>query len=145
MKAIHFFLPAVFLLLSACGTSKAGGEGANSNLNEEVASDQSMANQINNSLADILRKNSSLIVQGSGSDVKVFVRSMSSIQGNTQPLFVINNGPVGNSYASADNAVNPSEISRVKVLRSASETMTLWGEQGSHGVILIETKTNKRK
>ena len=126
-------------LFFSCGTSREG-QSAESSVPGEVRSDQ-----LNNSLADVLRKNTSLQVTGTGNDVKVLVRGMGSIQLNTQPLFVIDNVPVGNSYAMANSAVNPGDIYRVSVLRSLSEITTIWGEQGNHGVILIQTKKARKK
>ena len=126
-------------MLLSCGTSRENQQ-TDRSVPGEVRSDQ-----INTSLADVLRKNTSLEVSGVGNNVRVFVRGMGSIKLNTQPLFVIDNVPVGNTYAMANNAINPSDIYRVRVLRSLSETTTVWGEQGNHGVILIQTKKARRK
>lgn len=144
-------LLSVFALLlsinffSSCKTAGGNPISTNGDLQEDRGSMSVPSNQLNSSLADVLRKNTSLQVTGTGNDVKVFVRGMSSFKLNTQPLFVIDNVPVGNSYASANNAINPNEIARVRVLRSAAETTTIWGVDGNHGVILIETKSYRKR
>lgn len=93
-------------------------------------------------LAGALRSVGGLQVSGTGDNVIVTLRGMSTLQLNTQPLYVVNNVPVGNAYANANSIVNPSEITSIRVLRGSSAT-TIYGEDGNHGVILIKTKVSK--
>ncbi|MBK7871475.1 MAG: TonB-dependent receptor plug domain-containing protein [Saprospiraceae bacterium] len=134
MKKILLFglLIASLALTTACDTSS-----------RTTADSSPMNQQFNNSLADVLRKNTGLQVMGSGDNVQILVRGVSSIKLNTQPLFVVDGVPIGNDYASANNLVNPNEITDVKVLRSASE-LTQWGENGNSGVIIIKTKNSAK-
>ena len=134
MKA--FYLPLLTLALvgltfASCGTTS-GASGSNqpnySNLQ---------------SLDQVLRMQPGLRVEGGGSAVKVYVRGVSTITLNTQPLYVIDGLPMGTSYAMANNAVNVRDITSVKVLSGKSET-TIYGEQGNNGVILIETIRNQQ-
>lgn len=90
-------------------------------------------------LASALRSIGGLQISGTGDNIIVTLRGQSSLKLNTQPLFVVNNIPVGNAYADANNMVNPSEITSIRVLRGASAT-TIYGEDGNSGVILIKTK-----
>ena len=142
MKKNHylfiFSLASLFFLVS-CGSPRQTGAISNEQLSSE---DDVNPMQLNRSLADILRKNTSLQVVGRGNDIKVYVRGMSSINLNTQPLYVVDDVPIGNSYASANSLLNPNDILKVKVLRSISE-LTYWGENGNHGVILITTRNKK--
>ena len=55
-----------------------------------------------------------------------------------RPLFVVDGVPVGNSYASAANIVNPIDIRSVEVLKNPAETI-IYGRRAAHGVILIRT------
>ncbi len=118
-------------LTSACDTSSR----ATGTTNAQSPLDQ----QFNNSLADVLRKNTGLQIMGTGDNVKILVRGISSINLNTQPLYVIDGVPIGNDYSAANSLVNPNDITKVKVLRSTSE-LVQWGENGNSGVILIETR-----
>lgn len=89
-------------------------------------------------LADILRTKG-LDVQGVGNNITIRIRGTASINLNTQPLFVLDNVPLGNSYAMANNAVMPVNIESIRILKDISQ-LTRWGEQGANGVILIKTK-----
>ena len=93
-------------------------------------------------LASALRSIGSLQISGTGDNIIVSMRGQSSINLNTQPLFVVNNIPVGNNYSDANGMINPSEITSINVLRGASAT-TIYGEDGNSGVILIRTKVSK--
>ena len=90
-------------------------------------------------LAAALRSIGGLQVSGTGDDIIVTLRGLSSISLQTQPLYVVNNIPVGNDYGSANSMVNPADITSIRVLRGAQAT-TIYGEDGNHGVILIRTK-----
>ncbi|MDX1941090.1 MAG: TonB-dependent receptor plug domain-containing protein [Saprospiraceae bacterium] len=134
MKKILFFclLLASIALTTSCDTSSRASTDSNP-----------MSQQFNNSLADVLRKNTGLQVMGSGDNVQILVRGITSIKLNTQPLYVVDGVPIGNDYSAANNLVNPNDITDVKVLRSASE-LTQWGENGNNGVIIIKTKNNAK-
>lgn len=90
-------------------------------------------------LASALRSIGGLQVSGTGDNIIVTLRGMSTIKLNTQPLYVVNNIPVGNAYSDANSMVNPTEITSIRVLRGASAT-TIYGEDGNAGVIMIKTK-----
>lgn len=135
MKQLVWILCSLCLLaLYQCTTSKPAGTSFPEK--QEITNNQS-----NQSLADALRKNTSLQVTGSGDNVKILIRGAGTIQLNTQPLFVVNGVRMGNSYASANSAVNPNEIVSIRVLKSLSDT-AIYGEEGNHGVIVIKTKGN---
>ena len=125
-----FTLVAVMSLVFACGASQ--GTAANK------AEKRPMYANLNN-LSDALRMQSGLRVEGSGNGTKVYIRGTSTITLSTQPLYVINGNPIGQSYAMAANAVNVNDIVSIRVLKSSSQT-TIYGEEGTNGVILIKTK-----
>ena len=93
-------------------------------------------------LASALRSVGGLQVSGTGNDIIVTLRGISTLALNTQPLYVVNNVPVGNDYSHANSIINPAEITSIQVLRGAQAT-TVWGEDGNHGVIAIRTKAGK--
>jgi TonB-linked SusC/RagA family outer membrane protein len=68
-----------------------------------------------------------------------FIRGASSINGNTDPLVVIDGIPsTTNQYRN----LNQNEIETVTVLRDGSGT-SIYGNKGANGVILITTKNGK--
>ena len=71
-----------------------------------------------------------------GANSVVNIRGRSSINGDTEPLFIIDGAPVDQ-----DNfrSLNPNEIESVTVLKDAAAT-AIYGNRGANGVIVIETK-----
>lgn len=87
-----------------------------------------------------------------GSGTTMRLRGVSSINGNAEPLIVVDGNvfeTTGNDdfdYASADQekfaellCVNPDDIEEIDVLKDAAAT-AVWGSQGANGVISIKTK-----
>lgn len=83
-----------------------------------------------------------------GSSTRIVIRGQNSIQGDNQPLVVIDGQPVFNTsggdtdgvqQASRLNDLNPEDILSVEVLRSASAA-ALWGSRAQAGVIVITTR-----
>ncbi len=72
-----------------------------------------------------------------GSGIKIRIRGANSINGNNDPLYVID-GLVGADIAS----LNPNDIETISVLKDASST-AIYGSRGANGVVLITTKTGK--
>ncbi len=68
-----------------------------------------------------------------------FIRGASSINGNTDPLLVIDGIP---STSNQFRNLNQNEIESVTVLRDAAGT-SIYGNKGANGVILIATKNAK--
>lgn len=62
-----------------------------------------------------------------------------SIRGGGPPLFVVDGVPIGNSYLSAQNAVNPIDIVSVEVL--SGPDAAIYGRRGGNGVIIISTRS----
>lgn len=72
-----------------------------------------------------------------GGNITVRVRGSNSIQGNNDPLYVID-GFIGGNIQTVD----PSDIASIDILKDASST-AIYGTRGANGVILITTKTGK--
>jgi len=89
------------------------------------------------SLADLLRREPGVMVQGSGSSAKVSIRGGSGPSG-TDPLYVIDRIPIGNSYSQASGMVDVSDIANIRVLSGADAAQ--YGTRGNSGVIEIVTK-----
>ncbi|MEM9647904.1 MAG: TonB-dependent receptor [Bacteroidota bacterium] len=69
-----------------------------------------------------------------GSDIRVRVRGLNSINGDNNPLVVID-GIIGGDLAS----INTNDIQTFDILKDASAT-AIYGSRGANGVILITTK-----
>ncbi|WP_228450886.1 SusC/RagA family TonB-linked outer membrane protein [Chryseolinea soli] len=81
-----------------------------------------------------------------GGNVSVRVRGTNSINGTSEPLYVIDGIQVANSGNITDvsplSTINPNDIESVEVLKDASAT-AIYGARGSNGVVLITTKRGK--
>ena len=81
-----------------------------------------------------------------GGGISVAIRGISSINGNTEPLYVIDGVQIrGGGTASSSNplaGINPNDIDDMQILQGPSAT-AIYGSQGTNGVILITTKRGK--
>jgi len=87
----------------------------------------------------------------SGSGTNVVIRAISTISGNSQPLWVVDGVPFdggtnnqagftyGNNTPSRFLDLDPNNVESIDVLKGLSAT-TLYGELGRNGVILVTTK-----
>ena len=94
-----------------------------------------------------------------GSGTTMRLRGVSTINGNAEPLIVVNGNVFDTSnanaaqdfdYANANEekfaellSVNPEDIESISVLKDAAAT-AIWGSQGANGVIEIKTKRGSR-
>ena len=76
---------------------------------------------------------------GSGSTIRV--RGGNSIQGNNEPLYVIDGFIVGTGFNL--NNLNVNDIESIEVLKDAV-SISIYGTRGANGVILITTKDGKK-
>lgn len=73
-----------------------------------------------------------------GAAVSVRIRGTNSIQGNNEPLYVVDGFPVNGSPSGINNA----DIQNIEILKDASAT-AIYGSRGANGVVLITTKHGK--
>jgi len=73
-----------------------------------------------------------------GTVATIRIRGFGSVNGNRDPLYVLDGVPFSGSI----NSINPSDIESTTVLKDASAT-AIYGSRGANGVILITTKTGK--
>ena len=91
-----------------------------------------------------------------GSGTQMRLRGTSTINGNQEPLIVVNDNifemPDGEDFdfttANEEKfaqllTVNPEDIESIEVLKDASAS-AVWGSRGSNGVIMIKTKRGSR-
>ena len=73
-----------------------------------------------------------------GADPKIQIRAASSINGNSDPLIVVDGYPISGSLAT----VNPNDIESLEVLKDAASAAN-YGSRGANGVILVTTKKGR--
>jgi TonB-linked SusC/RagA family outer membrane protein len=74
-----------------------------------------------------------------GASVNIVIRGNNSLTQDNSPLYVIDGFPVENPD---NNALNPTEIESIEVLKDASST-AIYGARGANGVVVITTKKGK--
>ncbi|CAG4991608.1 TonB-dependent receptor P3 [Dyadobacter sp. CECT 9275] len=81
-----------------------------------------------------------------GGNISVRIRGTNSINGNSEPLYVIDGIQISNSGGINDvsplSTINPNDIESVEVLKDASAS-AIYGARAANGVILITTKRGK--
>lgn len=90
-----------------------------------------------------------------GAGAYIQIRGQNTINGNAQPLFIVDGMPVSNAsdnlgaaktngiiQQSRINDINPEDIESVEVLKGASAA-ALWGTRAANGVIIITTKKGR--
>ena len=94
-----------------------------------------------------------------GGSANVIIRGYKSINGNNQPLYVVNGTPISNEISNSSNQttgrggydygnaamdINPDDIESVSILKGAAAT-ALYGARAANGVVVIVTKKGSRK
>lgn len=89
-----------------------------------------------------------------GAGTSIRIRGTSSINGNNEPLYVIDGVPVisdANSFSTGTlknpalnplTNISPSDIESIEILKDASAT-SIYGARGANGVVLVTTKQGK--
>jgi TonB-linked SusC/RagA family outer membrane protein len=93
---------------------------------------------------------------GAAGSTRVVIRGGSSLDGNDQPLYVINGMPMetrnlgsagmwgGNDGGDGLAAINPDDIESISVLKG-NAAAALYGARAANGVVLITTKSGKAR
>ncbi|MBC7922305.1 MAG: TonB-dependent receptor [Ferruginibacter sp.] len=89
-----------------------------------------------------------------GSATTIRIRGGNSIQGDNEPLYVIDGIPFKNEPSTANgtsnngsnfnvlSTLNPSDIESISILKDASST-AIYGSRGANGVVIITTRRGK--
>jgi len=72
-----------------------------------------------------------------GDGISVRIRGANSLQGNNEPLYVIDGFPTSDA-----SLVNNADIASIEVLKDASAT-AIYGSRGANGVVIITTKKGR--
>lgn len=78
-----------------------------------------------------------------GGNISVRIRGTNSIQGTSEPLYIVDGVQISNSggirTVSPLSTINPGDIESIEVLKDASST-AIYGARAANGVVLITTK-----
>lgn len=100
------------------------------------------SNRVYSSLTEYLQTIPGIQITGNDNNGHVRLTGMGTQTtqvSDTSPLFVIDGQQVGRSLPRLAGILNPNDIRRVKLLRSADQT-SFYGINGANGVIEITTK-----
>ncbi|WP_375326121.1 SusC/RagA family TonB-linked outer membrane protein [Flagellimonas sp. GZD32] len=96
---------------------------------------------------------------GPGQSSSVVIRGYSSMQGDNQPLFIVDGIPINNTtdtrtntlggasnmnldYGNGAAEINPDDVESISVLKGANAT-ALYGSRAANGAVIITTKSGK--
>ncbi|MGH2829576.1 MAG: TonB-dependent receptor plug domain-containing protein [Actinomycetota bacterium] len=82
------------------------------------------------------------VVRTPGGGFSIRIRGVSTLLGDTEPLYVVDGIPVNVEPGRGLDWLNPADIARIDVLKDAAET-SMYGVRGANGVILITTKRSR--
>ncbi|GAB3918621.1 TonB-dependent receptor [Larkinella terrae] len=81
-----------------------------------------------------------------GGNISVRIRGTNSINGSSEPLYVVDGIQISNSGGITDvsplSTINPNDIESVEILKDASAS-AIYGSRAANGVVLITTKRGK--
>ncbi|AUD04314.1 SusC/RagA family TonB-linked outer membrane protein [Spirosoma pollinicola] len=118
------------------------------------ARENNVANALTGKIAGV---NATGMATGPGGSSRIIIRGNGSLNGNNQPLYVINGMPMDNSTPGGTAAdgngmnvdrgdgiggINPDDIESISVLKGGPAA-ALYGARASNGVILITTKKGR--
>jgi TonB-dependent starch-binding outer membrane protein SusC len=109
---------------------------AASTVNAKTIENRPNANAINTLQGQLAGVNITANTGQPGAKSSVVIRGVGTINGNTDPLYVIDGFP-----SNSDNfrSINPNDIASVDVLKDAA-AISEFGSRGSNGVIVIKTR-----
>ena len=114
--------------------------------------DRSVINSMQGKVAGVQISSAS---GGVGSSTRVVIRGNKSLQGDNQPLYVIDGIPINNSsFTTGDNLnnsvdagnrandINPEDVESINILKGPA-AVALYGSRAANGAIIITTKNGK--
>jgi TonB-linked SusC/RagA family outer membrane protein len=114
------------------------------------AKETNLVNALSGKIAGVHVTNS----QGDMGSSRIIIRGETSIDGQNQPLFVVDGVPVDNSqllgsggsrdFSNAISDINSEDIESISVLKGPNAA-ALYGSRSAAGIILIKTKTGKNQ
>jgi TonB-dependent starch-binding outer membrane protein SusC len=80
-----------------------------------------------------------LITRSPDGGISLRIRGQTTINGSTEPLFVIDGQPIEPGPGGSLVGINPHDIASIEVVKDAAG-LAFYGVRGANGVILIKTK-----
>jgi len=80
-----------------------------------------------------------VITQNAEGGISVRIRGQTTINGNTEPLFIIDGLPIEPGPGGSLVGINPHDIASIEVLKDAA-SLAFYGVRAANGVIIIKTK-----
>jgi TonB-linked SusC/RagA family outer membrane protein len=120
-------------------TTVAKSSSAVTSLSIEAIEDRANASVLQNLQGQVAGLN---IATGSGqpgADSTIILRGVGTLNGNVEPLFVIDGIPVDED---GFRSVNQNDIASIDILKDAAAT-SIYGNRGANGVIVIRTKRGR--
>lgn len=151
MNNIKFIIVVSTLILAACSSTNTSVVKDGPLIDQgygTVASSQSTTaiSQINideNEAAsvswmELFQRAAGVTVKGRGNNLSIRIRAKKSINGSQEPLFVVNNTPVGQGFTNVA-FIDPTQVKSISILKDAASA-SAYGSRGANGVILIKLK-----
>jgi len=131
MKLKHIITIFLMTMFTACGTSKQVDNDGQS-LNESLEK----RNRMSISLLDQIRRLPGVTLRNG---VPVFNKNNNSLSsnGNSEPLYILNDYIVGNSFRSVNQLVQNIEVDKIEAITGPDASF--YGSRGAGGVIKITT------
>lgn len=79
------------------------------------------------------------ITRTAGGWLSIRIRGATTINGSSEPLYVIDGLPIQPGPDGSLVGINPADIASIEVLKDAS-SLAFYGVRGANGVVLIKTK-----
>jgi TonB-dependent SusC/RagA subfamily outer membrane receptor len=80
-----------------------------------------------------------VITRTSSGWLSIRIRGATTINGSTEPLYIIDGLPIQAGPDGSLVGINPRDIASIEVLKDASD-LAFYGLRGANGVIIIKTK-----
>jgi len=101
----------------------------------EFIDNEKLNQTLGSNILDRLEGQGTLLFDKNSNRPAMTLRGLSTIQGNNDPLIILDNFP----YEGDITSVNPNDIESVSLLKDASAA-SIWGARASNGVIVVTTK-----
>ena len=80
-----------------------------------------------------------VVTQNAEGGISVRIRGQTTINGNTEPLFIIDGLPIEAGPGGSLVGINPHDIASIEVLKDVA-SLAFYGVRAANGVIIIKTK-----
>lgn len=143
VRPVALFIGAVLVVLAGCASSEQSAESDDDGKSFNKLTSEEIEQSPSSSLQEILKgKIAGVDVFERSGGIAVRIRGSSSIQGSSEPLYVIDGFPTETGSRGVIR-INPYDIESIEVLKGHEAAM--YGVRGSNGVIVVTTKRGARR